>query len=175
MQFYSLKLFRFGLSTSQVKFLWTSNWRILGIFIHVDIPTFEIEQSISSGTWTHHCDEAQSETLWLLHVCKDFTVLCSMFCWTMHVVYLRILLKQIWVPTDMSFHPASRPPDSRKFHFARATKKPCSVFLHIAAQVMVHMLIYNHCTTRLSIQHYSKIASELAYCYTFIQKMHVKH
>ena len=68
MQFYSLKSFRFGLSTSQVKFLWTSNWRILGIFIHVDIPTFEIEQSISSGTWTHHCDEAQSETLWLLHV-----------------------------------------------------------------------------------------------------------
>ena len=36
-------------------------------------------------------------------------------------------------------HPTSNPPESRKFHFARPTKKRPTVFLHIAAQVMVHM------------------------------------
>ena len=54
------------------------------------------------------------------------------YCFTQKVVFFYISLFS-------SPHPASRPPDSRKFHFARATKKPCSVFLHIAAQVMVHI------------------------------------
>ena len=35
--------------------------------------------------------------------------------------------------------PSSKPPKSRKFHFARPTKKSRTVFLHIVAQVMVHM------------------------------------
>ena len=33
----------------------------------------------------------------------------------------------------VSLHPTSNPPESRKFHFARPTKKRPTVFLHIAA------------------------------------------
>ena len=35
--------------------------------------------------------------------------------------------------------PYVEPPESWKFHFERPTKKRPTVFLHIAAQVMVHM------------------------------------
>ena len=62
--------------------------------------------------------------------------------------------------SETTLHPALQPPESRKFHFARATKNHAQYFyIYIAVQVMVHMLIYiiSDCTT--SILHYSKIAS----------------
>ena len=46
--------------------IWSAHlkWSLYGLRIGDFLAfssTFEIEQSISSGTWTHHCDEAQSE------------------------------------------------------------------------------------------------------------------